>query len=53
MCIGCGPFTADTDLDYKPWSQLLKTLKTVKPAVLLLVCPAVLTYTHELTMISR
>lgn len=41
MYIACGPFTADTDLDYHPWSQLLKSLKSAKPAVLLLVRVAI------------
>ncbi|KAL4080954.1 DNA polymerase alpha/epsilon subunit B-domain-containing protein [Scleroderma citrinum] len=41
MAIACGPFTADTDLGYKPWSQLLKNLKSAKPAVLLLIGPFV------------
>lgn len=37
MCIASGPFTFDTDLSYKPWHILLESLKTTKPAVLLLV----------------
>ncbi|KAK7445460.1 DNA-directed DNA polymerase alpha subunit pol12 [Stygiomarasmius scandens] len=41
MHIGCGPFTPDTDLDYKPWKTLLRVLKKVKPSVVLLVGPFV------------
>src|ERR1700692_2911424 len=37
MCMASGPFTADTDLNYKPWHTLLESLETTKPAVLLLV----------------
>lgn len=37
MCIAGGPFTPDADLSYKPWHTLLDTIKTTKPAVLLLV----------------
>lgn len=37
MCIASGPFTSDADLNYKPWQTLYETLKTTKPAVLLLV----------------
>jgi DNA polymerase alpha subunit B len=37
MCIASGPFTPDTDLSYKPWQMLLESLKTTRPAVLLLV----------------
>ncbi|KAI6005362.1 DNA polymerase alpha subunit B [Pisolithus marmoratus] len=41
MCIACGPFTADSDLHYKPWSQLFQNLKSAKPAVVLLIGPFV------------
>ncbi|KIK88801.1 hypothetical protein PAXRUDRAFT_688122 [Paxillus rubicundulus Ve08.2h10] len=41
MCIACGPFTVDSDLEYKPWENLLDTLRASKPAVLLLVGPFV------------
>ena len=37
MCIACGPFTLDSDLDYKPWASLLGKVKESKPAVILLV----------------
>lgn len=37
MCIACGPFSLDSDLEYKPWVSLLDKMKTVKPAVILLV----------------
>ena len=38
MVIASGPFSPDADLLYKPWKSLLKTLKSQKPAVVLLVC---------------
>ncbi|KAG6336118.1 hypothetical protein ID866_2984 [Astraeus odoratus] len=41
MCIACGPFTADSDLEYKPWSHLVANLKSTKPAVVLLIGPFV------------
>ncbi|KAI6147356.1 DNA polymerase alpha, subunit B [Pisolithus tinctorius] len=41
MYIACGPFTADSDLHYKPWSQLFQNLKSTKPAVVLLIGPFV------------
>ncbi|KAF8837908.1 DNA polymerase alpha, subunit B [Paxillus ammoniavirescens] len=41
MCIACGPFTVDSDLEYKPWENLLDTLRANKPAVVLLVGPFV------------
>jgi DNA polymerase alpha subunit B len=37
MYIACGPYTLDADLSYKPWHAFLKTIKTNKPAVVLLV----------------
>ena len=37
MFIACGPYTADTDLTYKPWRALFNEIKTKKPDVLLLV----------------
>lgn len=37
MCVACGPYTLDADLSYKPWHAFLKTIKTNKPAVVLLV----------------
>jgi len=39
VCIACGPFTLDTDLEYKPWRSLLDIVKTSKPAVILLTGP--------------
>ncbi|KAH7910851.1 DNA polymerase alpha/epsilon subunit B-domain-containing protein [Hygrophoropsis aurantiaca] len=39
MCIACGPFTADSDLDFKRWKSLAETLMSTKPAVVLLVGP--------------
>jgi DNA polymerase alpha subunit B len=38
MTIACGPFTSDSDLMFKPWSSLLKSLRLRKPGVVLLVC---------------
>ena len=38
MTIACGPFTHDSDLTFKPWSSLLKSLRSQKPSVVLLVC---------------
>ena len=38
MTIACGPFTSDSDLMFKPWSSLLKSLRSRKPGVVLLVC---------------
>jgi DNA polymerase alpha subunit B len=35
--IVCGPYTLDADLSYKPWHAFLKTIKTSKPMVVLLV----------------
>ncbi|KIJ17926.1 hypothetical protein PAXINDRAFT_9860 [Paxillus involutus ATCC 200175] len=41
MYIACGPFTVDSDLKYKPWENLLDTLRANEPAVVLLVGPFV------------
>lgn len=47
MCIACGPFTPDANLDYKPWRTLVNNLKASKPAVVLLLGPFVdATHTH-------
>lgn len=47
MCIACGPFTPDANLDYKPWRTLISNLKASKPAVVLLLGPFVdATHTH-------
>jgi DNA polymerase alpha subunit B len=35
--IACGPYTFDADLSYTPWHAFLKTIKTKKPTVVLLV----------------
>ncbi|KAG6896268.1 hypothetical protein C0992_009391, partial [Termitomyces sp. T32_za158] len=37
--IACGPYTPDSDLSYKPWRALMKTLKATKPMVVLLMGP--------------
>ena len=37
MTVACGPFTPDSDLQFKPWSTLLKSLTALKPGVVLLV----------------
>ncbi|KDQ62190.1 hypothetical protein JAAARDRAFT_189548 [Jaapia argillacea MUCL 33604] len=39
MCIASGPYTPDADMNYKPWSTLVSTLKATKPAVVLLLGP--------------
>ncbi|KAI0279236.1 DNA polymerase alpha subunit B [Russula aff. rugulosa BPL654] len=39
MTIACGPFTHDSDLTFKPWSSLLKSLRSQKPSVVLLIGP--------------
>jgi len=41
MCIACGPFSMDSDLEYKPWKDLIEQVKTNKPAVILLIGPFV------------
>ncbi|KAG8214743.1 DNA polymerase alpha subunit B [Butyriboletus roseoflavus] len=41
MCIACGPFSLDSDLEYKPWASLLDKVKESKPAVVLLIGPFV------------
>ncbi|KAG1822524.1 DNA polymerase alpha/epsilon subunit B-domain-containing protein [Suillus subaureus] len=47
VCIACGPFTPDTNLDYKLWKTLISNLKASKPAVVLLLGPFVdATHTH-------
>lgn len=37
MFIACGPYTADSDLTYRPWRFLLNEITTKKPDVTLLV----------------
>lgn len=37
MAIACGPFTADSDLTYKPLLDVVEALQKDKPSVLLLV----------------
>ena len=37
MSIACGPYTPDTDLQYKPRDHLFEHLKSTKPKVVLLV----------------
>ncbi|KAG6910686.1 hypothetical protein DXG01_008730 [Tephrocybe rancida] len=37
--IASGPYTPDADLLYKPWRALIKTLRTDKPSVVLLMGP--------------
>ncbi|KAF8440881.1 DNA polymerase alpha/epsilon subunit B-domain-containing protein [Boletus edulis BED1] len=41
MYIACGPFSLDSDLEYKPWTNLLDKVKESKPAVILLIGPFV------------
>lgn len=53
MCIASGPFTPDADLSYKPWHALLDTIKTTKPAVLLLVsASSFINYNIQYLMLS-
>lgn len=33
----CGPFTTDSDLQFKPWRALVQKFNTEKPQVLLVV----------------
>ena len=42
MTIAAGPFTVDSDLEFKHWFTLLEKLKTRKPVVVLLVRPFIL-----------
>lgn len=37
LAVACGPFTADSDLNYTPLASLLETLRNDKPSALLLV----------------
>jgi DNA polymerase alpha subunit B len=37
MFVASGPFTADSDLKYKPWRSLLEVIRSARPAVTLLV----------------
>lgn len=47
MCIACGPFTPDANLDYKPWRTFINNLKASKPAVVLILGPFIdATHTH-------
>ncbi|KAF8644527.1 hypothetical protein AX16_008403 [Volvariella volvacea WC 439] len=39
--VASGPFTQDSDLEYRPWQSLLTALKAGKPNVLILVGPFV------------
>lgn len=52
MCIACGPFTTDADLNYKPWIDLVKKLKVERPAVLLLASEAFYKHPHIRSHIS-
>lgn len=48
MCVASGPYTPDADLKYKPWHTFVQNLKSVQPAVVLLVrassCPCMNSY---------
>ncbi|KAH9986712.1 DNA polymerase alpha/epsilon subunit B-domain-containing protein [Russula vinacea] len=48
MTIACGPFTSDSDLMFKPWSSLLKSLRSRKPGVVLLIGPFLHPFTENL-----
>lgn len=37
MYIGSGPFTADMDLEFKPWNIFMQAVRRAKPDVLVLV----------------
>ncbi|KAF9454852.1 alpha DNA polymerase [Macrolepiota fuliginosa MF-IS2] len=39
LAIACGPFTADSDLDYAPLASIVETLQKDKPSAVLLVGP--------------
>ncbi|TDL17712.1 DNA polymerase alpha, subunit B [Rickenella mellea] len=39
MCIACGPYTPDSELEFKPLASFLDKIKTSRPAVLLLQGP--------------
>ncbi|KIY67728.1 DNA polymerase alpha, subunit B, partial [Cylindrobasidium torrendii FP15055 ss-10] len=39
--ICCGPYTADKDLEFKPWHALVAALKQKKPSVIILLGPFV------------
>ncbi|KAN0125481.1 DNA polymerase alpha/epsilon subunit B domain containing protein [Lactarius tabidus] len=41
MAVACGPFTQDSDLQYKQWSLLFKNLLSLRPGVVLLIGPFV------------
>ncbi|KAJ4482149.1 DNA polymerase alpha/epsilon subunit B-domain-containing protein [Lentinula aciculospora] len=41
MYLACGPYTSDTDLNYKPWDTFIQIIKRIKPAVLVLIGPFV------------
>lgn len=39
--VACGPFTFESDLDYKPLAQIIETVRTERPDLLLLLGPFV------------
>ncbi|KAH9936258.1 DNA polymerase alpha/epsilon subunit B-domain-containing protein [Fomitopsis serialis] len=39
VCVACGPFTSDADMQYTQWQKLLAKLKSDRPAVVILVGP--------------
>ncbi|KAJ3559477.1 hypothetical protein NM688_g320 [Phlebia brevispora] len=39
MCAAAGPYTADADLQFKPWEAFLKKARSLKPSVVLLIGP--------------
>jgi DNA polymerase alpha subunit B len=53
MCIACGPFTPDANLDYKPWNTLISNLKTSKPAVVLLVCTLIIQFNIRISRLNQ
>ncbi|KAH9841513.1 DNA polymerase alpha, subunit B [Rhodofomes roseus] len=39
VCVACGPYTPDTDMQFNQWQKLLAKLKTDRPAVVILIGP--------------
>jgi len=47
MLIASGPFTPDTDLQYRPWKNLAHVISKESPDMVLLVGVTVHKFTHE------
>ncbi|VDB84637.1 unnamed protein product [Peniophora sp. CBMAI 1063] len=39
MIVACGPFTPDSDLEFRPWKTLMERIRTNRPDVVLLLGP--------------